>query len=201
MPSSRRGSWSAVAEDHSHLRSLVAAHPGTGIAPGAQRPSARLPPPPPSYHSPYGSPHHSNGRALPAPSSPHAAPYPAPLSSPARTREPGRVPLGGPLSPPPSLPLSPRVMSSPGSKLTRAPSPGLSKVALPKLAGFPIPESGNIAPIATTNMSGPGLPTPATLLPPLSASGPPRMANGSLAEKVAVLPAPLPTVPVPVDGS
>ncbi|KAI0681731.1 hypothetical protein C8Q76DRAFT_804470 [Earliella scabrosa] len=201
MPTSRRGSWSAAAEDLGYPRPSS----GPGIAPSpsssAQRPATtRLPPPPSvsSFHSPYASPPHSNGRALP-PASPSAASHLGPLRSPVRA---GRVPPGGPPSPPPSLPLSPHTLGSPGVRLPRVSSPGLSKA--PKMGGFPIPESGNIAPIATASggplASVPGQPT--TLLPP-PPGVPLRMPNGSLSEKTApqLSGVPLSTKVVPVDGS
>ncbi len=202
MPTSRRGSWSAIVDD----RGLPRPASGSGIGPsGNQRaPTTRLPhPSSTSFHSPYDSPPRSNGRALP-PVSPSTGAYPGPQRSPVRSSQHGRMPLGGPLSPPPSLPRSP-LMGSPGSKLPRAPSPGILKVP-PKMGGFPIPESGNIAPIATASGAS-VLPSPATLLPPLSslpAPGvpPPRMSNGTLPEKMPpqLQGVPLPTKVVPVDG-
>ncbi|KAI0717882.1 hypothetical protein C8T65DRAFT_104890 [Cerioporus squamosus] len=207
IPSSRRGSWSLAAED---ARPLSASHRPTEPMPGSstsQRPpTTRLPQPPSTsaYHSPFGSPPR-NGRALPG--SPSATPFSGPLRSPVRGNQQGRVPIGGPgpLSPPPSLPLSPRAMGSPGSKLPRMPSPPLTRAPLPKLGGFPIPESGNIAPIMSAT-SGTIPPAPSTLLPPLSATLPPpgaptaRMSSGPLSEKVPQLP-PTKAVPVSVDGS
>ncbi|RPD61712.1 hypothetical protein L227DRAFT_58763 [Lentinus tigrinus ALCF2SS1-6] len=213
VPSSRRGSWSMAPEDArpssaSH-RPPESSHPMAGSSGSQRAPATRLPQPPStsSYHSPFGSPPR-NGRALP-PASPSATPFSGPLRSPVRGGQQGRVPIGGPgpLSPPPSLPLSPRAMGSTGSKLLRMPSPPLTRAPLTKLSGFPIPESGNIAPIMSTT-SGP-MP-PASLaassllspLPGLPAPGAPpgRTSNGPLAEKAPQLPA-AKSVPVSVDGS
>ena len=52
-----------------------------------------------SYHGAFGSPPHSNGRTLPHPSSPSA--FTGPLRSPMPPSQSDRMPLGGPLSPPP----------------------------------------------------------------------------------------------------
>ncbi|PIL29001.1 hypothetical protein GSI_09048 [Ganoderma sinense ZZ0214-1] len=199
VPSSRRGSWSA--DDHPRPSSAVlgVGPAGPSIAPGSQRlGGSRLPPAPStsSYHGAFGSPPHSNGRVLPHPSSPSA--FAGPLRSPVRSSQPGRMPLGGPLSPPPGMPLSPHGVGSPGVKHPRAPSPGLTK-PLPKLGGFPIPETGNyvlpngaLHPSSSSSSGPPTLPPPPTTLPP------PRIPNGALVEKVVGAP---PTKAVPVDGS
>ena len=195
MPSSRRGSWSA--DDHPRPSSAALGPAGSGIASGTQRlGGSRLPQPPAtsSYHGSFGSPPNSNGRILPHPSSPSA--FAGPLRSPVRSSQPGRMPLGGPLSPPPGLPLSPHGVGSPGMKHPRAPSPGLPK-PLPKLGGFPIPETGNFVlpngALHPSSSSG-----PVTLPPPPTALPPSRISNGVLMEKVVAPPS---TKAVPVDGS
>lgn len=206
MTSSRRGSWSAAAEDMGHGRPSSSAS-GAGFPPGpsgsgSQRGSvARLPPPPSvtGFQESYGSSPRSNGRTLP-PSSPSSTPYNGSLRSPVRSTHQGRVPIGGPLSPPPSLPLSPRPMGGPPPRVPRGSSPPLTKAPLPKLGGFPIPESGNIAQIPMG--TGGSIPPSSAMLPPLSSALPPsRMANGSLAEKVAPQLPPAKAVSVPGDGS
>ncbi|KAM5545943.1 hypothetical protein V8D89_000069 [Ganoderma adspersum] len=196
MPSSRRGSWSA--DDHPRPSSAALGPAGPGIASGSQRlGGSRLPQPPStsSYHGSFGSPPNSNGRVLPHPSSPSA--FAGPLRSPVRSSQPGRMPLGGPHSPPPGLPLSPRGIGSPGMKHPRAPSPGLPK-PLPKLGGFPIPETGNfVLPNGALHPSSSSSGS-VTLPPPPTALPPSRISNGALMEKVVAPPS---TKAVPVDGS
>ncbi|EIW53416.1 uncharacterized protein TRAVEDRAFT_74747 [Trametes versicolor FP-101664 SS1] len=225
MPSSRRGSWSAAADDGSVGRPPSASHapspsgmPPGGSGSGSQRPSSsRMPQPSstPSFHSPFGSPPYGN----PPPGSPQPSSFAGSMRSPTRGSQSGRgLGLGHPgmpMSPPPLMTHSPRLSGSPGMKtLSRArpSSPRLGK-GLPKMEGFPMPESGNIAPIGAgigggggpsagpSSLSGPG-----ALLPPLpstlSSSGMSRLANGGLSEKPpAHLPGgPSSTKAVPVDG-
>ena len=71
----------------------------------------------------------------------------------------------------------------------RPPSPGPGKAAPTKLSGFPIPEGGNIAPIATGMRDAPA----AVLLPPA------RIVGGPLAVDKPGAPPPTGKV-VPVDG-
>lgn len=198
-PASRRGSWSAEDPDLPRPSSSSHGLAHTMVSPPGQRPpSTRIPqpvPPSSSFYGPFGSPPHNNGRALP-PTSPSGPAFAGPHRSPTRPPVSGRLPLGGPLSPPPSHPLSPRIVGSPGSRVSRPRSPGMAKAAPVKLGGFPIPESGNIAPIATSS-SGPlpsrDLVAPPALhpiLPPV-----PRLTGTSLGDKV-----PPTTKVVPVDG-
>ena len=195
MPSSRRGSWSA--DDRPRPSSAVLGT-GPGIASGSQRLGGpRLPQASStsSFHGSFGSPPNSNGRAIPHPSSPSA--FAGPLRSPVRSSQPGRMPLGGPLSPPPGVPPSPRRAGSPSVKHPRVPSPGVYK-PLPKLGGFPMPEDGNyVLPNGTLHLTSSSS-GPPTLPPPPTALPPPRISNGPLVEKVV---GPPPTKAVPVDGS
>ncbi|KAI0772778.1 hypothetical protein BD413DRAFT_612272 [Trametes elegans] len=225
MPSSRRGSWSALPDD-ARPPSAPHGHPGAGAGPGmppggansnnnsqrASGPRVPQPPPPTSYHSPFGSPPYSNGARGPSP----PPSFGGAMRSPARGGQPGlsRVPpTGMPLSPPPpqaqaqahSMSHSPHVGSPGGARggagRARPPSPPSSRLGkgLAKMEGFPMPESGNIAPI------GAG-PQAQTLLGPMSA-GVSRLANsGGLGEKPPSHlpggpPPPPPQKVVPVDGS
>ncbi|CDO72105.1 hypothetical protein BN946_scf184962.g48 [Trametes cinnabarina] len=216
IPSSRRGSWSGAAEDRPPPAPHGPSPPGVALSGSSQRPpSSRVPQPPPgsSYHSPFGSPPYSNGRppASPPPS------FTGAVRSPNRAAETGRGPpgLGGPvgmpMSPPPPTTHSPHLAGSPGgSKMSaRGPPPSPRLVKGPaKMEGFPMPESGNIAPISTGGGIA-GIPAAQGLaiLPPSSSSlppaGPPRLSNGGLSEKPhAHLPGgPAAPKVVPVDGS
>ncbi|KAI0672344.1 hypothetical protein C8Q78DRAFT_971960 [Trametes maxima] len=215
MPTSRRGSWSGPPEDSHLVRPPSASH-GPGLQAGSsnsQRPSISRIAQPPSFHSPFGSPPYGNGRAPQPPTSPPpSTAFAGSIRSPARGGPLGRAPIGGPpgmpLSPPPQMTHSPRPAGSPGSsKLAsrgRPPSPRLGK-GLPKMEGFPMPESGNIAPIGTgvPSSAGPGgLPGPGTLLPPLPSASVSRMSNGGLGEKppAHLAGGPAASKVVPVDG-
>ncbi|KAI0827435.1 hypothetical protein BC628DRAFT_1418530 [Trametes gibbosa] len=226
MPSSRRGSWSAAAEEGNLGRPPSAPHgpsppgmPPGSAGHGSQRPSssrmAQLPSTS-SYHSSFGSPSFSH----PPPGTPPPPSFGGSMRSPARSGQPGRGlglgPSSMPMSPPPPLPHSPRPGGSPGMKLSsRGPPPSpRSGKALAKMEGFPMPESGNIASIGAS--IGGGMPPsvgpavlagPGTLLPPLPSTLPPpglpRLSNGGLSEKSSVhLPGgPPPAKVVPIDGS
>ncbi|KAI0664069.1 hypothetical protein C8Q70DRAFT_1049589 [Cubamyces menziesii] len=224
MPSSRRGSWSAANEETSYPRPPSSSHGPPPPGPQSQRPpSSRMAQQAgaPSFHSPFGSPPYSNGRQPPPPpASPPPSSFAGSIRSPGRSNQHGRIgpgAIGMPMSPPPApMSHSPRLGASPGGpKMSsrgaqRPPSPRPSK-ALSKMEGFPMPESGNIAPIATGSGAMPpaGAGNPAPLLPPLPTTLPPagpgvsRMPNGGgLSEKPpAHLPGgPPPSKVVPVDG-
>ncbi|KAI8989172.1 hypothetical protein BD414DRAFT_486298 [Trametes punicea] len=223
MPSSRRGSWSAGPEDLSLARPPSTSHapPAPGMAAGSstqRSPSSRIPhqPSAPSFHSPFGSPPYSNGRAPPLPpANPPASSFIGTVSSPGRSGQSGRGPAGGPVSPPPlaSAAHSPRFAGSAGgskiSSRARLPSPQPGK-GLGKLEGFPVPEGGNISPIVAgtggaSDVAAVG--QGSTLLPPLSTTlspaGVSRLSNGALSEKspAHLSGTSLPTKAVPVDGS
>lgn len=183
MSTSRRRSWS---EEYGMPRPSPSIH-SPAFSPNQRPSTTRAPQPlptPTSSHNPFGSPPHNNGRVQHTSGSPSSFAFAGSQRSPTRSTLSGRPTVGSPFSPPSARPFSP-----PGARMHRPPSPGPGKAAPTKLSGFPIPEGGNIAPIATGMRDAPA----AVLLPPA------RIVGGPLAVDKPGAPPPTGKV-VPVDG-